>query len=79
MINISLMGSMIIFGTKAKTKVIGQGSFMCPRCQKSCAYERIKVTKHFTLYFIPIIKIDDLGEYIECMECASRYHTSILK
>ena len=69
---------MIIFGSKAKTKVIGRGRFICPRCRKSCLYERKKVAEHFTLYFIPIVKIDDLGEYVECTQCASRYNTSIL-
>lgn len=69
---------MIIFGSKGKTKVVSRGRFMCPRCQDLRGYERKKVTEHFTLHFIPIIKIDDLGEYIECTKCASRYDTSIL-
>jgi hypothetical protein len=69
---------MIIFGSKARTKVVGRGRFMCPRCQTLRPYERKKVTQHFTLYFIPLVKIDDLGEYIECTHCATRYTTSIL-
>jgi transposase-like protein len=69
---------MIVFGSKAKTKVVNRGRFICPRCQKSRVYEHKKVTEHFTLYFIPLVKIDDLGEYIECTECATRYTTSIL-
>jgi transcription elongation factor Elf1 len=72
-------GFVIIFGSKGKTKVVGRGKFMCPRCQAVRLYQHKKVTEHFTLYFIPIVKIDDLGEYIECTECATRYHTSILE
>ena len=32
-----------------------------------------KVKNYFTLYFIPLFPISDLGEYIECRNCKLKY------
>ena len=68
---------MIIFGTRGVTYSHGDGQFHCPSCGEG-AYKHKRVRRFFTLYFIPLIPLDLLGEYIECDQCAGTYQTEIL-
>lgn len=70
---------MIIWGSKGKTKIIGQGNFYCPRCGTTRSYEHHQVGKYFTLYFIPLFQTQKLGEYIECKFCYTPFETSVLE
>ena len=38
-----------------------------------------RVRRFFTLYFIPIIPLDRLGEYVECKSCKSTYNERVLE
>lgn len=69
---------MIIFGTKARQKTVGAGQFYCPRCQVQRAYERKKARRYFTLYFIPVIPMDELGEFVECQTCHMAFTPDVL-
>lgn len=70
---------MIIWGSKGKTKIIGQGTFYCPRCQVKRFYKHHQVGKYFTLYFIPLFQTSKLGEYIECQTCFTPFEKSVLE
>lgn len=72
------MVGIIIFGTRGVTRKVDTGSFYCPSCQYDAPYTRHKVTRFFTLYFIPVIPLGSLGEYVSCDRCASQYATEIL-
>jgi transcription elongation factor Elf1 len=69
---------MIIFGTKAKTTTIGTGQFYCPKCGEERQYTHKKAKKYFSLYFIPIIPMGDMGEYVECQTCGITYKPEVL-
>ena len=69
----------VIYGTKGKIRTIGTGSFYCPRCKTNRSYKHQKISKYFSLYFIPIFPIQNLGEYIECQFCFTPFETSILE
>lgn len=69
---------MIIFGTSNKTKTTGSGQFFCPRCQTTRAYERKQAKRYFSLYFIPLIPMGDIGEFVECQTCHLTYRPDIL-
>ena len=69
---------MIIWGSKGRTKTIGKGQFMCPRCQVLRSYKHKKIGKYFTLYFIPLFQTKNLAEYIECDFCLTPFETSVL-
>ncbi len=70
---------MIIFGTRGVTFGGHAGEFNCPRCGWSRQpYQHKTVRRFFTLYFIPVIPLDKLGEYVRCMTCGGTYETSIL-
>ncbi len=62
---------MIIFGTKVRHKKIGEGEFFCPKCQANTRYVHKQAVRSFTLYFIPIFPIQQLGEFVECQQCGT--------
>lgn len=68
----------IIFGTRGVTWTKERGEFYCPQCNGQCDFAHKTVRRFFTLYFIPIIPLDLLGEYIECSRCQGTYHVDIL-
>lgn len=69
---------MIIFGTKGVTTTSDRGAFFCPHCDHEQNYALKKVRRFFTLYFIPVIPISNLGEYVECDHCKGTYNTEVL-
>lgn len=70
---------MIIFGSRPRLKTIGSGTFYCPRCQTTRQYELKQGKNYFTLYFIPLIPIGDLGEFVECQTCHMTFQSEVLK
>ena len=64
---------MIILGNRPRTVKESSGNFYCPECNdyKTCSFKKVK--NYFTLYFIPLFPISDLGEYIECSNCKFKY------
>jgi tellurite resistance protein len=69
---------LIIFGTRGVTYSAAQGQFHCPECGAQRPYQHKRVRRFFTLYFIPLIPLDLLGEYIECGTCQGTYKESVL-
>lgn len=72
------MISIIIFGTRGITSTKERGQFHCPQCRGDHPYVHKSVRRFFTLYFIPVIPLDRLGEYVECRQCQGTYHTDVL-
>ena len=69
---------MIIIGTRGVTFGGTAGTFDCPRCGPGRSYRHRTVRRFFTLYFIPIIPLDKLGEFIECSSCKAQFSTDVL-
>jgi hypothetical protein len=69
---------MIIWGSTGKQKTIGEEPFFCPRCRTEATGEHVRVSRYFTLYFIPLFPTSTLGEYIRCDECAGEFDMSVL-
>ena len=72
------MVAFIIFGTRGVTFTKQQGTFYCPRCGPNHPFKHKNVRRFFTLYFIPVIPLDQLGEYVECNTCQGTYNVEIL-
>ncbi len=70
---------MIIFGTGGVTYSKGNGDFFCPECSSDRPYKHKRVRRFFNLYFIPIVPLDLVGEYVECQQCRGTYHLSVLE
>jgi tellurite resistance protein len=69
---------MIIFGTRGVTMTPERGQFFCPSCNGNQNFSRKRVRRFFTLYFIPLIPLDKLGEYIECQSCKDTFKDEVL-
>lgn len=69
---------MIIFGTRGITTTPDAGQFCCPRCGPDHSYQKKKVRRFFTLYFIPVIPLNELGQYVECQQCRGTYDVAVL-
>jgi tellurite resistance protein len=69
----------IIFGTRGITYNSGKGTFFCPSCNEYRDYEQKRCRRVFTLYFIPIIPLDLLQEYVECKACKGTYKLEALQ
>ncbi|MBX3185875.1 MAG: TerB family tellurite resistance protein [Labilithrix sp.] len=70
---------LIIFGTRGVTTTAGSGEFHCPDCGAKRPFEHKRVRRFFTLYFIPLIPLDTIGEYVECLHCRSTYKPAVLE
>lgn len=69
---------MIIFGTRGIKSNIKTGEFHCPQCATQKSYRHRKITKFFTLYFIPLIPLGSAGEYVECNTCKGTFVPRVL-
>jgi len=70
---------LIIFGTRGVTRTKESGTFHCPECAGAQHYKHKKARRFFTLYFIPLIPLDGLGEFVECQVCKGTYRTEVLE
>ncbi len=70
---------MIIFGTRGLTLTGKPHPFFCPHCDTERSYKRKTIRRFFTLYFIPLIPLRTIGEYIECGSCRGTYKPEVLK
>lgn len=70
---------MIIFGTRGVTYNHAEGRFHCPRCSSEQGYHQKRVRRFFTLYFIPVIPLDLVGEYVDCDTCRSTWDLKVLE
>lgn len=68
----------VIFGTRGVKSTQERGSFYCPQCRDTCSYEKKSVRRFFTLFFIPVIPLDQIGEYVECAGCAGTFKETVL-
>ena len=70
---------MIIFGTRSVKFTKEQGQFHCPQCNCQREYKHKSARRFFTLYFIPVLPLDKLGEYVECRTCRGTFIPRVLE
>jgi len=71
------MLGLIIFGRRSTTRVRNRGTFACPRCGTDRTYAHKQVRRWFTLYFIPVIPLGTIGEYLQCESCAGTFKAEL--
>jgi len=69
---------LIIWGIRVFFHTIGQGVFHCKRCGSDRNYRQRSGRRFFTLFFIPIIPLNKVGEHVQCTTCKTRYHLEVL-
>jgi tellurite resistance protein len=70
---------LLIFGLSVFFRTVGQGDFHCPNCGGDRHYRRRVARRWFTLFFIPVIPLNRVGEVIECDTCRSRFTLDVLR
>jgi ribosomal protein L37AE/L43A len=63
----------IVFGTRGRHKKLGEGIFNCPQCGQQRAYHHKKIQRYLSLYFVPVVPMDTVTEYIECQTCGTTF------
>lgn len=69
---------MIIVGTMQLSFKQSTGEFFCPTCGAEQPYVQKVARLFLTLYFIPLIPMQRVGEFIQCKNCRQKYDLGIL-
>lgn len=69
---------LIIFGFRVVYRTVGQGTFHCQRCGGDREYRHRAGRRWFTLFFIPVIPLNRVGEHVQCTVCRTRYRMDVL-
>lgn len=69
---------LLIWGWKARYSTRGTGTFYCPNEGGDRPYRHQRAQRWFTFFFIPLIPLKVLGEFIECSSCGSSYDEVVL-
>lgn len=67
-----------IIGIRPITRTTRRGVFHCPECDARRPFARQRVQRRFTVFFVPMLPLDDLGEYVECEHCRGTFRTTVL-
>jgi hypothetical protein len=55
------------------------GKFFCPNCGRNRRYKQKRASKYFALYFIPLVPVETLGEFVECQTCQKKFPPEVLE
>jgi zinc-ribbon family len=69
---------LIIFGLRVFYHTVGEGTFHCQRCGGDRRYRLRRGRRFFTLFFVPVIPLNAVGELVQCSTCGTRYRTDVL-
>jgi hypothetical protein len=70
---------MIIWGSRGVTSTLSSGTFACPERKRDAPYQKKRLRRFFTFYFIPLFPTENLGEWVECGRCNSKYTDAVLE
>jgi hypothetical protein len=70
---------LLIWGWRTRFKVLAGGMFHCPSCGGDRHYAHKQARNWFTLFFVPLIPLKVLGEFVECQTCKQGYDERILR
>ena len=69
---------LIIFGLRVFFRTLAQGTFHCRRCGGDREYRHRAGRRWFTLFYLPVIPVNAVGEHGQCTSCNTRYVTDVL-
>ena len=69
---------LIILGLRVFYWTMAQGMFYCRRCGGDREYRHRAGRRWFTVFFLPIIPLNRVGEHVQCTTCRTRYVTEVL-
>ncbi len=66
-------------GTTELTLTRGTGTFHCPNCDQMSPYRHRNKRMFLTIYFVPLIPLKLVEEFIECSTCKQTFEPDILE
>ena len=69
---------LIILGLRVFYRTMAQGMFYCRRCGGAREYRHRAGRRWFTVFFLPVIPLNQVGEHVQCTTCRTRYVTDVL-
>ncbi len=70
---------MIIIGSTQLTFTKSSGSFHCPNCDQLREYRHRTKREFLTIYFIPLIPLQSVGEFVECSTCRGTFEPDVAR
>ncbi len=70
---------LLIFGLAVFFRTVGEGDFHCPNCGGDRHYRQRVARRWFTLFFLPVIPLNRVGEVVECRACRGRFDLAVLR
>ncbi|MEZ4260776.1 MAG: TerB family tellurite resistance protein [Polyangiaceae bacterium] len=64
---------LIVLGTRGVTYTTGTGELACPTCQAQTTYRARRVRRFLSLYFVPLVPLGVMGDYLECTTCLDTF------
>lgn len=68
---------LLIFGFKVRFKTLASIFFHCPTCGGDRQGSHQVARRWFTLFWIPVIPLNQVGEVVTCDTCGSRYDPGV--
>lgn len=68
---------LIIFGFRIRFRTTGTSAFFCPRCGGDRMGARRSARRWFTIFWIPVIPVNQVGEVVECTTCHTRFEPQV--
>lgn len=68
----------ILFGFTVRGTTRGTGTFSCPREGGDREYQRQQLRRWFTLFFIPLVPLNTVGEAVHCTSCGGDWEPAVL-
>jgi uncharacterized tellurite resistance protein B-like protein len=70
---------MVIWGSRAVKRRLDAGRFHCPQCGCQQEYELISAQRHGHVYWIPLFRLGQPVEYVECQGCRNGFDPVVLE
>ena len=68
---------LIIFGFRINFRTTGTIEFFCPRCGGDRQGNQRSARRWFTIFWIPVIPLNQVGEVLECTTCHTRFEPAV--
>ncbi|HRW37723.1 MAG: hypothetical protein KDB04_01930 [Acidimicrobiales bacterium] len=66
-------------GTKVRAKVLQALLFACPHCRADRQGALVSLRRWFTLFFLPVIPLGELGRAVRCDTCRNSFDPAVLE